>query len=281
MWCVPATPDARTDPATAHPPPETPASGWPRPGTTATTNPAGRFAAVRHRLWRLLPGAVRRWLPETAVGYAVINLFTFCVDLAVMSLVFRVAALPYPVATSSGYLTAAVLGFLLNRRENFASHAAVGPQAARYTMVVASNYAALVVGLSWLLLHVGVQFQVARVLASLVEAVYMYCMLRWWVFRSGPGAARRLAWDHRPHVRCGRHDGKEARMSEAARSGDSVDRDEDEKYNHATREGLELDETDYVGTTRGQVEMDETGYKDTTRGVVQTEHPYDGPRDGD
>ena len=52
--------------------------------------------------------------------------------------------------------------------------------------VSASNYLIFVLGLTDLLSAVGVYYELSRVIAACCEAVYLYCMLRWVVFRGQP-----------------------------------------------------------------------------------------------
>lgn len=147
------------------------------------------FDAVRHGIHRLLPGPLKRWVPHTAIGYLMINALTFSLDVSLMTLAYKVGHLPYPVAVSIGYVIALALAYLLNRAFNFSSHGAVGGELVRYVVVVVINYAALVVGISWLGVKLGLQFQVSRVVASCAEAAFMYCALRWVVFRRPAEAA--------------------------------------------------------------------------------------------
>lgn len=142
-----------------------------------------RFDLLRDWLWALLPGQLGHFIPATAIGYVLINSFTFSVDIALMTVLFRVVGLPYPVSVSLGFLVAFALAYVLNRALNFESHGAVGRELIRYGLVVAVNYFGLVVGLSTALKSTGMHFQVARVTAACVEAVFMYCSLRWFVFR--------------------------------------------------------------------------------------------------
>ncbi len=113
-----------------------------------------------------------------------LNLFTFSVDLGLLTLFYRVIGLPNPVAITISYGTAFTLAFLLNRWFNFRSHAPMGRSGARYVLVVAVNYLAFILGVgSGLVALGGVNYLVARVLAGLCEALWMYCMMRWFVFR--------------------------------------------------------------------------------------------------
>ena len=101
-----------------------------------------------------------------------------------------------------------MLSYVLNRVLNFGSHEAVGKQFPLYVVVSASNYLIFVLGLTDLLSAVGVYYELSRVLAACCEAVYLYCMLRWVVFRdagtAGRGGRRRHGWHGRGRRRHGR-----------------------------------------------------------------------------
>lgn len=144
-----------------------------------------RFDRIRDGLWGLLPATVRRWIPNTLVGYCLINLFTFSTDMGLLTLCYRVFRLPYGLSVSTGYIIALGLAYVLNRALNFESHSPVGGELVRYVIVVVVNYTVLVLGFSWLLHRVGVQFQLARLCAATAEAIFMYTMMRFVVFRRG------------------------------------------------------------------------------------------------
>ena len=74
---------------------------------------------------------------------------------------------------------------------NFRCHADVGRQLPLFVAVSASNYLIFVLGLTDLLSAVGVYYELARVIAACCEAVYLYCMLRWVVFRDTAAPSRR------------------------------------------------------------------------------------------
>jgi putative flippase GtrA len=78
-----------------------------------------------------------------------------------------IAAMTRTVAALLSYLTAFGLSFVLNRNLNFRSHAPVGRQLVVYWLAVLINY-----------------------LAACCEAVYMYSVLRWVVFRKHAADAR-------------------------------------------------------------------------------------------
>src|SRR6202050_1497804 len=117
------------------------------------------------------------------LGYLLINLCTFCIDLGLLGLLHGKERLPIPVAVTISYGTASLVSYVLNRVFNFRSHAGVGRQLPVFVAVSASNYRSFVLGLTDLLSAVGVYYELARVLAACCEAVYLYCMLRWIVFR--------------------------------------------------------------------------------------------------
>jgi hypothetical protein len=86
------------------------------------------------------------------------------------------------------YGTASLISYVLNRVLNFRSHADVGRQLPVFVAVSASNYLIFVLGLTDLLSAVGVYYELSRILAACCEAVYLYCMLRWVVFRDTAAA---------------------------------------------------------------------------------------------
>ncbi|PRC49538.1 polysaccharide synthesis protein GtrA, partial [Mycobacterium sp. ITM-2017-0098] len=59
-----------------------------------------------------------------------------------------------------------------------------GPQFAIYVVVVVVNYLAFILALSTVLTTWGIDYRIARLVAGGCEAVYMYCALRWVVFRT-------------------------------------------------------------------------------------------------
>lgn len=153
-----------------------------------STLAADRFERLRDRAHRLLPGWARQLVPATAVGFAAISSFTYAVDLALLAVLFDVVGLPYPLAVTIGYVTAFALAFVLNRWLNFRSHGSVTRQSGRYVLTAVSNYLLFILLLSSTLEALGVQFLVARLVAGACEAVYMYLMMRFFVFRpGGPG----------------------------------------------------------------------------------------------
>lgn len=129
-----------------------------------------------------LPARLRRFVAPTFVGYLLVSAFTFGVDLLLLTALHAVA--PLPVAVTVAYCTAFGSSYLLNRVLNFESHAAVGPQLARYIVVVVVNYLAFILGVTSGVAALGVDYRIARVVGSLGEGLFMYASMRWIVFRT-------------------------------------------------------------------------------------------------
>jgi putative flippase GtrA len=152
-----------------------------------------RFAAVVTAITRHLPFGLSEVVAPSLVGYLAINLCTFFIDLALLGLFHGTIGWPIPVAVTISYGTASVISYIANRVLNFRSHEDVGRQFPLYVAVSASNYLIFVLGLTDLLSHVGVYYELSRILAACCEAVYLYCMLRFVVFRDSHTAAQDIA----------------------------------------------------------------------------------------
>jgi putative flippase GtrA len=137
---------------------------------------------------RRLPFGLSEVVAPSLVGYLLINLCTFFVDLGLLGLFHGTIRWPIPVAVTLSYGTASVISYVLNRVLNFRSHENVGRQFPLYVAVSASNYLIFVLGLTDLLSTLGVYYELSRVIAACCEAVYLYTMLRFVVFRGSPGA---------------------------------------------------------------------------------------------
>jgi len=142
-----------------------------------------RFHRWCERIVRRLPFGLSGIVAPTLLGFCLINSFTFGVDLVLLTALRGGLRLPYPVAVTVAYACAFGLSYALNRHFNFRSHAPVGPQLAIYIVVVVVNYVAFILALSTLLTMLGIDYRIARLMAGACEAVYMYCALRWLVFR--------------------------------------------------------------------------------------------------
>jgi putative flippase GtrA len=130
-----------------------------------------------------LPWGLSSIVAPTFLGFCLINGFTFGVDLAILTSLRGGLGLPVPVAVTAAYGCAFALSYALNRTFNFQSHAPVGPQVAIYVVVVVVNYLAFILGVTSALSALGVQYQLSRIAAGTCEAVFMYCAMRFLVFR--------------------------------------------------------------------------------------------------
>jgi putative flippase GtrA len=142
-----------------------------------------RYAALMAAVVRRLPFGLDRVVAPNLLGFAVINLFTFTLDLALLTGLHGGLGWPVPVSITLSYVTASGLSYLLNRWLNFRSHGPVASQTGVYAVVVIVNYLVCIVGVGAGLAALGVDYQLARVAAGLCEAVYMYVAMRWLVFR--------------------------------------------------------------------------------------------------
>lgn len=130
-----------------------------------------------------LPFGLASVVAPTFLGFCLINGLTFGIDLAILTGLHGWLHVPVPVAVSAAYVCAFALSYVLNRAFNFQSHAPVGPQFAIYVVVVIVNYLAFILGVTTVLAAVGVDYQLSRIVAGICEAIYMYCAMRWVVFR--------------------------------------------------------------------------------------------------
>ncbi|BBZ79987.1 hypothetical protein MANY_53240 [Mycolicibacterium anyangense] len=130
-----------------------------------------------------LPFGLKRVVPATFLGFVVINTATFALDLMLLTVLHGHLRLPFGVAVSTAYGCAFAASYVLNRTFNFRSHAPVGPQVAVYVVVVVINYLAFILGVSSALLALGVDYRIARIGAGACEGFFMYCAMRWVVFR--------------------------------------------------------------------------------------------------
>ena len=150
---------------------------------TSQSGLVDRFHKLCEEVVRRLPFGLRSVVAPTFLGFCVINGFTFGVDLLLLTGLHGGLGIPVPIAVTVAYAAAFTLSYMLNRTLNFQSHAPLGPQFAVYVVVVVVNYLALILGVSSVLTAIGVHYQVARIVAGVCEAVYMYCAMRWIVFR--------------------------------------------------------------------------------------------------
>jgi putative flippase GtrA len=130
-----------------------------------------------------LPRGLGSIVAPTFLGFVVINGFTYCIDLLLLTVLHGGLRISLPIAVTVAYACAFALSYVLNRTLNFRSHAPAGPQLALYVVVVAVNYLAFILGISSGLAALGVEYHLARILAGACEAVFMYSAMRWVVFR--------------------------------------------------------------------------------------------------
>lgn len=152
---------------------------------------AGRFAAAMTAATRRLPFGLSRVVAPSVVGYVLINLCTFCIDLGLLAVFHGGLHWPVPLAVTLSYGTATMVSYAANRVLNFRSHGSLGRQLPLYLGIVASNYLMFVLGVTSGLSAAGVYYELARVIAATCEGVYLYCCMRWIVFRDTMGAASR------------------------------------------------------------------------------------------
>ena len=142
-----------------------------------------RFAALTAAITRGLPFGLARVIAPNMVGFVIINAGTFAADLTLLTVFHGGLHWPVPVSITLAYPTAAGLSYLLNRTLNFRSHGAVAPQMGLYAAVIVVNYLAWILGVGAGLAALGVDYRLARILAAVCEAGYMYAAMRWVVFR--------------------------------------------------------------------------------------------------
>ena len=134
----------------------------------------------------VLPGFVRRRLPVTFIGYAIINGSAFFLDVGCLWVIETHLHWWHPVSISVGYAIAGVYSFLLNRWLNFQSHGHLVNQGSRYAIGLISQFLVFVQGLTQLLSWLGINLFLARLISACCEAAYLYVFIRLWVFRSTP-----------------------------------------------------------------------------------------------
>ncbi len=147
---------------------------------------ADGFRRACARISHVLPFGLDAVVPAQLVGFLLINTTTFAVDLALLALLRRGPHWPVPVAITVAYGSAFGLAFVLQRWLNFPSRRAVGRQFVLYVLAVALNYLIMILGVGAGLASLGVPLPVARLVAGIGEAIFMYSALRWVVFAAAP-----------------------------------------------------------------------------------------------
>nr|WP_244960255.1 GtrA family protein [Actinomyces faecalis] len=144
------------------------------------------FLRVISRIHRLLPSFVRRVVPVTFVGYALINGSAFVLDVSILWGLYEHLHLFYPLAVTIGYAVAGAYSLLLNRWLNFQVRGHLATQGSRYLVGLVSQYVIFILGLSSLLHWLGVNAELARFVSACCEGLYLYTLMRLWVFRGTP-----------------------------------------------------------------------------------------------
>ena len=152
-----------------------------------------RYAALMTAITARLPFGLAEVIAPSMLGYLLINLCTFFVDLGLLGVFHGHFHWPVAAAVTLSYGTASVISYVLNRVLNFRSHESLGRQFPVYVAVSGSNYLIFVLGLTDLLTAVGVYYELSRVIAACCEAVYLYSMMRWVVFRDTAGDVANMA----------------------------------------------------------------------------------------
>ncbi|WP_315583369.1 GtrA family protein [Actinomyces viscosus] len=184
------TADGRAPETTTATEPAAPSAESPASGARRAPEVFLRLITAIHSV---LPGFVRRRLPVTFIGYAIINGSAFILDISCLWVLYNHLHWYYPVAVTVGYAIAGIYSFLLNRWLNFQAHGHVVGQGAGYMAGLISQYVIFILGLSSLLHWLGVNAELARVISACCEGIYLYVFIRLWVFRGvpEPGQTRR------------------------------------------------------------------------------------------
>ncbi len=143
---------------------------------------ADRFTGLCDLVVRVLPFGLSRVVSPRFLGFAVINGFTFGVDLLVLELLHGRLGVAIGVSITVAYLIAFATSFVLNRRLNFRAHGPLGRQVWWYAATIVVNYVVILLGVGAGLTHLGVPYMVARIVAGICEGAFMYCAMRWVVF---------------------------------------------------------------------------------------------------
>lgn len=153
-----------------------------RPAETGTPSWSHRTGDLMTRWVARLPDGMARYIPRDMAGYAVLGLVTFVIGLLLLLLLHRTTPLPLAAAVLIADGAAWTLNFWLNRTLNFRSRARVGPQAARYGLVICGDLA-ISAGVTTALAGAGVPIPVARIIAGGCITLFGYLSCRFWIFR--------------------------------------------------------------------------------------------------
>jgi len=141
------------------------------------------MAAVARRL----PFGLSEVVPPNVLGYLVINLCTFCIDLGLLTVFHGVLGVIPPVAVTLSYSIASLTSYGVNRVLNFRSHGSLSTQLPLSIAIFVVNYLVFLLGVFEGLLALGLEYQLARILAACCEGVFLYCCMRFLVFKDASG----------------------------------------------------------------------------------------------
>jgi putative flippase GtrA len=147
------------------------------------------FATAMAAIARRLPFGLSGVVPPNVVGYLLISGCTFGLDLGLLTIFHGVLGVIPAVAVTMSYGIACLVNYAVNRILNFRSHGSLGTQLPVSVAIFIINYLLFLLGVFEGLIAVGVEYQLARLLAACCEGVFLYCCMRWLVFRDGTGSA--------------------------------------------------------------------------------------------
>jgi putative flippase GtrA len=146
------------------------------------------FATAMATVARRLPFGLSEVVPPNVVGYLLISGCTFCLDLFFLTIFHGVLGLVPALAVTLSYGIACLVNYTVNRILNFRSHGSLGTQLPVSIAIFITNYVVFLLGVFDGLVALGVEYQLARLIAACCEGVFLYCCMRWLVFRDGSGS---------------------------------------------------------------------------------------------
>ena len=176
-----------------------------------------RFAAAMTAITRRLPFGLSEVVAPSLVGYLLINLCTFFIDLGLLGLFHGTFGWPIPAAVTLSYGTASATSYVLNRVLELPQPRERRQAVPRLRRGQREQLPDLRARPHRPAVAAGVYYELSRVIAACCEAVYLYCMMRWVVFRDADTAdagplGRRPGRHHRPRRRQ-RADDRQARAA--------------------------------------------------------------------
>jgi putative flippase GtrA len=130
-------------------------------------------SAPQSWLRRLAGHQMTRFLAAGAIGYSF--------DVGLLVLLHTVVGWRLSLATTVAFAATFVLNFWLNRAA-FRAHGMIGPELARYVVLVVVSWL-VTVGVTSGLAALGTPYIIAKTVATMAIAVINYAGYRWFVFR--------------------------------------------------------------------------------------------------